>query len=70
MSFSLPVLATRGVAHLAEARAARAARAQLRAELESYRTPSERAELGAILSRHTPEELDTLASAAGRSYAA
>jgi hypothetical protein len=70
MSFSLPTLATRGVASLADARATRAAQKQLRAELDSYRTPAERAELDAILARHTADELEVLAEAAGRHYAA
>ncbi len=41
-------------------RAERAERNRLRAELASYRTPSERADLEAMLARHTPEELDDL----------
>lgn len=70
MPTSLTTLTARGVASLADARAARVARKRLRAELDSYRTPAERAELDAILSRHTSEELATLARATGRSYAA
>lgn len=70
MSLSLTTLATRGVASLADARAARNAQKRLRAELDSYRTPSERAELDAILGRHTSDELATLARATGRPYAA
>ena len=70
MPFSLTTLATRGVASLADARAARAEQKRLCAELDSYRTPAERAELDAILARHTTEQLETLAQATGRPYAA
>ena len=70
MSFSLTTLATRGVASLSDARAARAAQKRLCAELDSYRTPAERAELDAILARHTTAELEELAQATGRAYAA
>ena len=70
MSLSLTTLTARGVASLAEARAARVAQKRLRAELDSYRTPAERAELDAILSRHTSDELESLAQATGRAYAA
>lgn len=70
MSFSLTTLTTRGVASLADARAARAEQKRLRAELDSYRTPAERAELDAIMSRHTADELEVLALATGRRYAA
>jgi hypothetical protein len=38
-------------------RAERAQRARLRAEIASYRSPAERAELEAMLARHTPEEV-------------
>ena len=70
MSFSLPTLAA-GRSSFAESRRRRAAQARLRAELASYRTPAERAELDAILSRHTAEDLELLASEAGtRSFAA
>ena len=41
-------------------RAERAQRARLRAELASYRTPSERADLEAMLSRHSAEEIAEL----------
>jgi hypothetical protein len=54
------------VASLLRARAARAERRRLQADLDSYRTPSERAELDAILSRHTEAELDELAELTGR----
>ena len=70
MTLSLTTLTARGVASLTEARAARIAQKRLRAELDSYRTPAERAELDAILGRHSSSELQTLAQATGRSYAA
>lgn len=70
MPFSLTTLATRGIGSLSVARAARAEQKRLCAELDSYRTPAERAELDAILARHTTDELDELAQATGRSYAA
>ena len=70
MSFSLTTLATRSVASLADARTARAEQKRLRAELDSYRTPAERAELDAILARHNTDELEVLAQATGRAYAA
>ena len=70
MSFSLSTLATRSAASLAEARTLRAEQRRVRAELDSYRTPAERAELDAILARHSSEELELLARATGRSYAA
>jgi hypothetical protein len=41
-------------------RAARAERARLRAELASYRTPSERADLEAMLARHSADEVAEL----------
>jgi hypothetical protein len=41
-------------------RAQRAERNRLRAELASYRTPAEQAELEAMLARHTPEEIAEL----------
>ena len=70
MTISLTTLATRGVASLTDARATRAARKRLRAELDAYRTPAERAELDAILSRHTSDDLAMLARATGRPAAA
>ena len=70
MPVSLTTLATRGVASLSDARAARLEQKRLRAELDSYRTPAERAELDAILTRHTREDLELLAQATGRPYAA
>ncbi len=42
------------------ARAARAERARLRAELASYRTPAERADLQAMLARHSADEVAAL----------
>lgn len=70
MPFSLTTLATRGVASLSDARAARTERIRLCAELDSYRSPAERAELDAILGRHTTDELATLEQATGGRYAA
>jgi len=70
MPFSLTALATRGVASLSDARAARVEQQRLRAELDSYRTPAERAELDAILARHTSDELELLSQATGRPFAA
>ena len=70
MPFSLPPLTTRRLASLADARAARAEQKRLRAELDSYTTPAELAELGAILGRHTTDELEQLAQATGRPSAA
>ncbi len=63
MSFTL-TLAT-GRQAVADRRRRRAAQQQLRAELASYRTPAERAELDAILSRHTEQEHELLAEHAG-----
>ena len=64
-------MATRRVASMAAARAARAERNRLRAELDSYRTPAEKAELGAVLGRSTAEQLDLLVARSGRrEYAA
>ena len=58
MTFSLTTLATRGVASISEARAARATQKRLCAELD------------AILARHTTDELQELSQATGRAYAA
>jgi hypothetical protein len=66
MLSSLTTLATRR----RSAADARAAQRRLRAELDSYQTPAERAELDAIFARHTTAELQELADAAGRPYAA
>ena len=41
-------------------RVLRARRDRLRAEIASYRTPAERAELDAMLGRHTAEEVAQL----------
>jgi hypothetical protein len=41
-------------------RAARLDRQRLIRELATYTTPADRAELGAIISRHTPEETSEL----------
>lgn len=41
-------------------RAERAARARLRAELASYKSPSERADLEAMLARHSADEVAAL----------
>jgi hypothetical protein len=65
MSFSLTALATRRSAAFADSRRRRAAQQRLRAELASYRTPAERAELDAILSRHTEQEHELLAERVG-----
>jgi hypothetical protein len=55
---------TAPAAQLAERRRARRAervrRDRLRAELASYRTPSERADLEAMFARHSAEELAEL----------
>ena len=46
------------------AKARRERTRRLRAELESYRTPAERAELDAILARHETTRSDVLRNAA------
>ena len=56
----LPSLTASAAARLRARRAERAERNRLRAELASYRTPSEQADLDAMLARHTPEELADL----------
>jgi len=61
----MPAALATPVASLHKARWARAARRRLQAELAGYRTPVERAELAAILSRHTEAELDELAALTG-----
>lgn len=43
-------------------RVLRARRDRLRAEIASYKTPAERAELDAMLGRHTAEEIAQLES--------
>jgi hypothetical protein len=59
----LSILTTRPAERRARIRARRETRAErnrLRAELANYETPAERAELEAILKRHTPEEVAEL----------
>jgi hypothetical protein len=59
----LPSLTAPAAVHAARIRARRAERAErnrLRAELASYRTPAERADLEAMFARHTPEEIADL----------
>ena len=56
----LPSLSVSATARFRARRAERAERNRLRAELASYRTPAERADLEAILERHTPEEISDL----------
>jgi len=56
----LPSLTTSAAARFRARRAERAQRNRLRAELASYRTPAERADLEAMLARHTPEEVADL----------
>jgi hypothetical protein len=63
MPAPLPLLSP---SRLRATRAARAWQRRLRDDLDSYRTPSERAELDAILSRHTEAELEQLDRLAGR----
>lgn len=56
----LPTLTTSAAARFRARRAERAERNRLRAELASYQTPAERADLEAMLARHTPEEIADL----------
>ena len=70
MTSTLTAFATRHTAAFADSRRRRAERSRLRAELASYRTPAERAELDAILSRHTEQEHELLAERAGLRSAA
>lgn len=56
----LPSLTATAAARFRARRTDRAERNRLRAELASYRTPAERADLEAILARHTPEEIADL----------
>lgn len=58
LSMTTPVAGR--LARLRDRRAERAARDRLRAELASFSTPAERAELEAILERHSPEEIAQL----------
>jgi hypothetical protein len=60
MHRSLTAPATSRAARLRARRASRAERARLRAEIASYRTPAERADLEAMLARHTPEQVADL----------
>ena len=55
-----PSLTASAAARFRTRRAERAQRNRLRAELASYRTPAERADLEAMLARHTPEEIADL----------
>ena len=55
----LPSLTATAAARFRARRTDRAERNRLRAELASYRTPAERADL-AVLARHTPEEIADL----------
>jgi hypothetical protein len=57
---SLTAPAAERAARFRARRAQRAERDRLRAELASYRTPAEQAELEAMLARHTPEEIADL----------
>ena len=56
----LPSLTATATARFRARRAERADRNRLRAEIASYRTPAERADLEAILARHTPDEVADL----------
>jgi hypothetical protein len=56
----LPSLTAAATARFRARRAERADRNRLRAEIASYRTPAERADLEAMLARHTPDEVADL----------
>jgi hypothetical protein len=56
----LPSLTATAAARFRARRAERAERNRLRAEIASYRTPAERADLDAMLARHTPDEVADL----------
>jgi hypothetical protein len=56
----LPSLTATATARFRARRAERAERNRLRAEIASYRTPAERADLEAMLARHTPDEVADL----------
>jgi len=58
----LPSLTATATARFRARRAERAERNRLRAEIASYRTPAERADLEAILARHTPDEVADLSA--------
>jgi hypothetical protein len=56
----LPSLTAAAATRFRARRAERAERNRLRAEIASYRTPAERADLEAMLARHTPDEVADL----------
>jgi hypothetical protein len=56
----LPSLTAAAAARFRARRAERAERNRLRAEIASYRTQAERADLEAMLARHTPDEVADL----------
>jgi hypothetical protein len=56
----LPSLTAAAAARFRARRTERADRNRLRAEIASYRTPAERADLEAMLARHTPDEVADL----------
>ena len=56
----LPSLTAAAAARFRARRAERAERNRLRAEIASSRTPAERADLEAMLARHTPDEVADL----------
>ena len=56
----LPTLTASAAARFRTRRAERAERNRLRAEIASYQTPAELADLEAMLARHTAEEIDDL----------
>ncbi len=60
MFATLTALAADLAARRRDRRAQRAERDRLRAELASYRTPAERADLEAMLARHRPDEVAEL----------
>lgn len=62
---NMPTFVTDRLTTMRAERVVRAERARLREQLESYRTPAERNELDAILSRHTAEDLEQLEQASG-----
>lgn len=61
---TLAALAARPLAQLSAARTARGTTRRLRAELATYRTPAERAELAALLERQPADDADLVAGAA------
>jgi hypothetical protein len=60
MTTSPTATAAKYAERLRARRALRAERARLRAELASYRTPAERADLEAMLARHSADEVADL----------